>query len=181
VQGRAIEPLLERWRAHPALQRKPPRSLSLDDFGDAFLAQGVAEARKLERGLHDVLCTATHFVAQAVAEAIERFIPAKPARVILSGGGTRNGFLLRLLEQRLAPLSVEKLDAHGCPAEAREAVAHAGLTLLTLDGVPGSVPSVTGASGPRLLGSVTPGSTRNWARCLNWMAQQMTPLHAAAA
>jgi hypothetical protein len=56
----------------------------------------------------------------------------------------------------------------------------AGLALLTMDGVPANLPSVTGASGPRLLGQFTPGSSANWARCLAWMARQSAPLQAAA-
>lgn len=180
VQGRCIEPLLTKWLSHPPLQRKPPRSLTLDDFGEAFIAQGVALARSLERGLHDVLCTATHFVAAAIAQAIESFVPVRPARVILSGGAVKNGLLLRLLEQQFGGCPVERLDLHGCPTEARHALGYAGLTLLTLDGVPGNVPSVTGAAGPRLLGQLTPGSTANWARCLSWMAHQLAPFQAAA-
>ncbi|MFO0965489.1 MAG: anhydro-N-acetylmuramic acid kinase [Gemmataceae bacterium] len=181
VQGRCIEPLLQRWLAHPTLERKPPRSLSLEDFGEAFIAESVAQARALERSLHDVLCTATHFVAHAIAQAATRFLPGQPGRVLLSGGGARNGFLLRLIEQQLQPAPVEKLERHGCPGEARHALGYAGLALLALDGLPGNVPAVSGAAGPRLLGSFTPGATHNWARCLGWMAQQTAPFHAAAA
>ena len=49
------------------------------------------------------------------------------------------------------------------------------LAVLTVDGVSGNVPSATGAAGPRLLGSLTPGSSANWARCLAWMAAQLPP------
>jgi anhydro-N-acetylmuramic acid kinase len=171
VQGQCIEALLERWLGHPVLLRRPPKTISRKDFGVEFVEQAIAAARQTQRTLHDVLCTATHFVARAILEAIERFVPERPARILLSGGGTRNGFLWRLLEQQLAPLPVEKIDRWGVPAEARKAMAFAGLAALTLDGVPANLPSVTGASGPRLLGSFTPGTAANWARCLTWMAQ----------
>ncbi len=49
------------------------------------------------------------------------------------------------------------------------------LAALTVDGVPANVPSATGAAGSRLLGSLTPGSSTNWSRCLAWMATQTTP------
>ena len=39
VQGRCIEPLLERWLAHPALQRRPPRFLAPGEFGEEFVGQ----------------------------------------------------------------------------------------------------------------------------------------------
>src|SRR5262249_13725134 len=39
VQGRCIDVLLQRWLAHPALQRRPPRSLPRHIFGSAFASQ----------------------------------------------------------------------------------------------------------------------------------------------
>ncbi|MCI0380241.1 MAG: anhydro-N-acetylmuramic acid kinase [Gemmataceae bacterium] len=181
VQGCCIEPLVERWLAHPLLQKKPPKSLNRAEFGEAYLQQAVQYAKQLGRNLHDVLCSATHFVARAVVQAVQRFLPAAPDRILLSGGGVRNGFLWRLLEQQVAPTPVEKMDAYGIPAEARKAVAFAGLAALTLDGVPTNVPSVTGAGGARLLGSLTPGNSANWARCLAWMHAQAAPWSRAAA
>jgi anhydro-N-acetylmuramic acid kinase len=176
VQGRCIEPLLERWLAHPTLQKKPPKNVSRQEFGDEFLAQAVQFARHMRRNLHDLLCTATHFVVRAIALAIQRFITKPVQRVLLSGGGVRNGLLWSLLAQHLAPVPVEKLDAYGIPAEARKAVAFAGLAALTMDGVPANLPEATGAAGSRLLGQITPGCAANWAQCLSWMAAQSIPL-----
>jgi anhydro-N-acetylmuramic acid kinase len=181
VQGRCIEPLVERWLAHPTLQKKPPKNVSRQEFGEDFLNQAVQFARHMRRNLHDVLCTATHFVARAIVAAVKRFIPKPAQRVLLSGGGVRNGLLWSLLEQHLAPIPLEKIDAYGIPAEARKAVAFAGLAALTMDGVPANLPGATGAAGPRLLGHITPGSSANWAHCLTWMAAQTTPWTLAAA
>lgn len=181
VQGRCIEPLLDRWLAHPLLQRKPPRMVSPRDFGEEFLTQAVQWARHMDRSLHDLLCTATHFVARATVEALRRWTPWVPARVLVSGGGVHNGLLWRLLEQQLAPLRLEKIDVCGVPCEARKAVAHAALAGLTLDAVPGNLPAVTGASGFRLLGSITPGNPANWSACLAWMARRTAMPRMAAA
>lgn len=179
VQGRCIEPLLLGWLGHPSLQRRPPRTIPLHAFGDDFACQAVQQARQIQAGLHDVLCTATHFVAQCLGRSLERFLPVKPARVLLSGGGTRNGFLWKLLEQQLPGLPLERVDAHGVPSAARKPLAFAGLAALTLDGVPASLTTATGASGSRLLGSLTPGSPPNWSRCLAWMGSVAAPPLAA--
>jgi anhydro-N-acetylmuramic acid kinase len=96
-------------------------------------------------------------------------------RVILTGGGVRNGFLWRLLAERLAPAPIERSDGHGLPAEAKSAVDAAVLAALTLDGQPANVPAATGAGGARLLGRLTPGSPANWARCLHWMTSGRDP------
>jgi hypothetical protein len=50
-----------------------------------------------------------------------------------------------------------------------------------MDGVPLNLPSVTGATGARLLGQFTPGNSENWARCLTWMARVAAPAQAAVA
>jgi anhydro-N-acetylmuramic acid kinase len=179
VQGCCIEPLLARWLGHPYLQRRPPKSLLRQGFGEEFVVQAVQQARQNRWGLHDLLCTATHFVARGITTAIHRFLPAPPTQVLLSGGGVRNGLLWHLLEQQLAGVPLTRIDGLGIPGDARKAVGFAGLAALTLDGVPASVMSVTGAAGARLLGSLTPGSSANWARCVAWMAGQTTGLAAA--
>ena len=178
VQGRCVETLLRRWLAHPYLSRRPPKSLPRHDFGSSFAARAVQEALEVSASPHDLLCTATHFVARSVAGAVQRFLPREsgPRRVLLSGGGSRNGLLLALLSQALGDLPLEKTDAVGVPNEARKPMGFALLAALTVDGVPASVPSATGAVASRLLGSLTPGSSANWARCLAWMAAQTAPL-----
>jgi anhydro-N-acetylmuramic acid kinase len=181
VQGCCIEPLLRRWLALPGLQRRPPRCLPPHGFGEDFVRHAVEQARQQRWSLHDLLCTATHFVAHTITEALRRFLPGQPARVLLSGGGVRNGLLWHLLEQQLGGVPLERVDRCGIPAAARKAVCFGALAALTLDGVPGNLPSATGAAGARLLGSLTPGSSTNWARCLAWMAAQTAPLTAASA
>jgi anhydro-N-acetylmuramic acid kinase len=178
VQGRCIEPLLDRWLGHPHLLRRPPRSLPRHAFGEEFVAQAVQMARQNQWPLHDLLCTATHFVARCIVGSLQRFLPRERrlGRVLLSGGGVRNGLLWRLLEQQLAPVPVDRTDRHGVSADARKALGFGVLAALTVDGVPANVPAATGAMGSRLLGSITPGSSTNWARCLGWMAAQTAPL-----
>jgi len=180
VQGRCLEPLVERWLAHPFFKRKPPRSVPVYEFGRDFLEHAVELAKAEGGNLHDLLCTATHFTARAIAESVQRWLPAAPDRVLVSGGGARNGLLWRLLEQQLDPAPMERTDRFGVPAEARKSVGYAGLAALAMDAVPGNVPASTGATGPRLLGSFTPGDGANWARCLAWMAGQTAHRRLAA-
>src|SRR5262249_53791359 len=158
VQGRCIDTLLQRWLAHPYLQKRPPKSLPRHAFGDEFASHAVQQARQMQWQLHDLLCTATHFVAHRITGALRRRLPPgrPPRRVILSGGGTRNGLLWHLLEQQLGGVPLERSDRHGIPGDARKAMTFGILAALMLDGVAANVPSATGASGSRLLGSLTP-------------------------
>jgi anhydro-N-acetylmuramic acid kinase len=178
VQGHCLEPLLQRWLAHPYLQRRPPKSAPRQGFVEGFIAQAVQTARQSRCSLHDLLCTATHFVARCISTALRRFLPEDrpPQRVLLSGGGVRNGLLWHLLEQQLAGLPLDRTDRFGVPTDARKALGFGVLAALTVDGVPANLPSATGAAGSRVLGSLTPGSAANWAHCLAWMAAQAAPL-----
>src|SRR5262249_25547292 len=92
VQGRCLESTLERWLHHPFRQRKPPRRLPQNAFGEAFAAQVVRQAKDQNWNPFDLLCTATHFVVHTVAGAIHQFLPAPTPngrRILISGGGTR--------------------------------------------------------------------------------------------
>jgi anhydro-N-acetylmuramic acid kinase len=126
--------------------------------------------------MHDLLCTATHFVAGGISDAVRRFLPPgkRIDRVLLSGGGVRNGLLWHLLQQQLTGVPLQRTDAAGVSADARKALSFGILAALTVDGVPANLPAATGAAGSRLLGSLTPGSSANWARCLAWMTGQAT-------
>jgi anhydro-N-acetylmuramic acid kinase len=112
------------------------------------------------RGLseEDVLATAVALTAQAVADALRRFIaPLGLDAVYVSGGGVRNLTLMRALVERLAPIPVSTVDDLGVPASGKEALAFAFLAHQTLGGLPGNVPGATGAARPVVLGHVTPG------------------------
>jgi anhydro-N-acetylmuramic acid kinase len=178
VQGRCLETLVERWQSHPFFARRPPRAIPRHVFGEAFALEAIRQAQEKHWNPYDLLCTATHFVARMIVEGVRRFLPGGAiglSRILLSGGGTRNGLLRRLLEHQLSDAQVlELIDAAGVPWHSRKAVAAALLAALTLDGVPANLCQTTGASGSRLLGSFTPGSSANWARCLVWMASQTT-------
>jgi anhydro-N-acetylmuramic acid kinase len=172
VQGRQIQELLNAWLAHPFFLKKPPRGLAWGAFSDEQTRQAINLAVQRDWSPVDLLCTASHLVVRAVAGSLRQYLPkSSPCkRIVLSGTGARNGMLWRLLEDQFPEVPVESSDAFGVPAESIDAVRSGLLACLALDGVPGSIPSVTGARGPRLLGSITPGLPSNWSRCLEWMS-----------
>jgi anhydro-N-acetylmuramic acid kinase len=173
VQGRCLEPLLARWLEHPHLTRMPPKTVHAEAFGRSFLLAAFDAARQLSAGLTDLLCTATHLAARAVGDAAKRSVPALPSgrQVILTGGGVRNGFLWQLVAQQF-PEGIARSDSVGIPPLARNSAAAGILAALTCDGVAGNIPIMTGATGGRLLGQLTPGDGRNWARVATWVADQ---------
>jgi len=78
--------------------------------------------------------------------------------VYASGGGVANATLMRALGRRLGRVPLKALDALGVPPSAKEALAFAFLAHQTLCGLPGNVPTATGAARPVVLGEITPGA-----------------------
>lgn len=77
--------------------------------------------------------------------------------MILSGGGTRNATLVKMLTRELAPLAlrVRFSDEYGLPSEAKEAAAFAVLAYETWHRRPSNVPSATGAKRAAVLGKIS--------------------------
>jgi anhydro-N-acetylmuramic acid kinase len=175
VQGMASEAMLAEGMRLACLQRKLPRQLSASEFGGPFLTEAFEAARRDHATLADLLCTATHYVARCIGESCRHFVPTSqhPRRIFLSGGGVRNGFLWKLLQQQFPGEELHRSDEVGVPTLGRTAVATAMLAGLTLDGVTGNLPLLTGASGGRLLGRFIPGDPRNWGAVTAWAAEQM--------
>ena len=78
-------------------------------------------------------------------------------QVFVSGGGARNPTLMAALATVAPSLRFATTRDLGLDPDAKEAIAFALIGWATLHGVPGNVPSCTGARAPRVLGAVTPG------------------------
>lgn len=174
VQGRVIEPLLESWLKLPFFQRTPPKTVPAELLGTSLIHAAFERVREAGGTLNDLLCTATHWIARAIEQACTRWVPASCQKMILSGRGARNGFLWQRLGHRLPGKELLSLDELGVPGSQRTAVAAAILAAFFLDGVPGNLPHLTGATGSRVLGHISPGDERNWSQITRWIADQMT-------
>jgi anhydro-N-acetylmuramic acid kinase len=155
ARGRVIEPLLAQLLREPFFQRRPPKSAGREQFGQGFLKQFFLECRGARA--EDLLCTATELTARSIADALDRFVLGSISihRLIVSGGGAHNRLLVSRLGQLLPSLRVQLSDACGLPVDAKEAIAFALLADRTLHGLPGNLPSVTGARRAVVLGKIS--------------------------
>lgn len=158
-QGAVDEGLLDRLLDHPFFHEVPPRSTGREAFGTPLvreLARGLEVGRREQ--WTDLIATLTALTARSVGRAYRRWIePRGVDEVFLTGGGASNPVLRRAVEAELSPLPVRPGSELGLDPNAREAAAFAVLAWAHLRGVPANVPGVTGAAGPRVLGSLTPG------------------------
>ena len=149
--GRIVPGLLARMQQEPYFALPPPKSTGRDLFNEAWL-RAMLGPRDEPR---DVQATLLELTAQGIADAIERHLPLT-RRVITCGGGTRNAALMARLQELLQPAALEPSDRHGIDPQLVEAIAFAWLARQALQGVPGNLPTVTGARGKRVLGAVYP-------------------------
>ena len=72
-------------------------------------------------------------------------------------GGALNTRLMERLRAHCPGIEVTATDPLGLPALQVEAAAFAWLARQRIEGLPGNLPAVTGAAGPRPLGAIYPG------------------------
>lgn len=149
--GRVDAALLEEWLAHPFFQLSPPKSTGYEAFGDLFLDPALER----RRAPADLMRTAVALTAESVGRALRQFLPSLPDKVVAGGGGTRNPVLMEALRAAVAPAVLQTHEDYGISSQEKEALAFAILAAANLSGIPAGIPSATGASGARLLGSVT--------------------------
>ena len=77
--------------------------------------------------------------------------------MVVTGGGAENPVLMEWVTAALDPVPVRYGDVLGVDPAAKEALAFAVLAWAHVTGRAGNLPEVTGADGPRVLGSLTPG------------------------
>lgn len=153
-RGRIVPALLGRLARHPYLRARPPKSTGRETFGGAYAAE-ILRAFRGERR-EDIVATVTEFTALSVYTGCLLHVPRAefPAELIVSGGGSHNAYLLDALRRYFGSARVIVADDLGIPSDAKEAVCFALLAWRTLNGLPGNLPAVTGASGATPLGVV---------------------------
>jgi anhydro-N-acetylmuramic acid kinase len=150
ASGAVDTALLAGWRADPWFDLPPPKSTGREQF---HLAWAEARMGEGEYAAADVQATLLELTAVTVADALRAQQP-DTRRVLVCGGGVHNRQLMRRLAALLPGVAVESSAVHGLDPEYMEAMGFAWLAQRTMDGLAGNLPSVTGASGPRILGAI---------------------------
>lgn len=138
--GTVADAFIEGVLADSFFAAPPPKSLDRN----AFSYQNIGLP---ELSIADGAATLAALTAAAVARVIPH-LPERPRSWIVGGGGARNRTLMRMLAERLAPASVETADQVGWSADALEAQAFAYLAVRTINGLPLTFPTTTGAPRP---------------------------------
>lgn len=147
--------------ADPFFALPPPKSTGRDLFNTEWLQRwlaphGLTGAPTDEPGIaRDVQATLCELTARSASQALLAHAP-DATEVVVCGGGALNGDLMQRLARHLPGQRVCRSDAHGMDVMQVEAAAFAWLAWAHVHRVPGNLPAVTGARGPRVLGALYP-------------------------
>jgi anhydro-N-acetylmuramic acid kinase len=152
ASGHIDEALLGALLADPYFALPPPKSTGREHFHLAWLE---SHQRVAALSPADVQATLLELSVRSVADAIEHHA-ADAIDVLACGGGVHNRLLMRRLNEAMPARVVTTTAEHGIDPDYLEATAFAWLARQRLLGLPGNLPAVTGARGPRVLGAVYP-------------------------
>ena len=147
--GHANPMLLQHLLDEAYFALPPPKSTGREYFNldwlDARLPDNLAP--------EDVQATLLQLSARSIASALRGDAPGI-REVYACGGGVHNGVLMDALRAGLPGVRIETTSALGIDPDFVEAIGFAWLARARLENLPGNLPSVTGAQGPRLLGGI---------------------------
>ncbi len=146
--------LVEQWLTEDFFKQLPPKSTGRELFGFEYLHRCLADVEPYHLSSADLLATLTELTVASIVKEYSTFLPHLPDRVLLCGGGSRNLYLKRRLQNHLQPVPVLTTDEVGLSADFKEAIAFAVLAYWRTLGIPGNLPQVTGAHAEVLLGDV---------------------------
>ena len=152
ASGQVDQGLLSNFLTDPFFNAAPPKSTGREHFNLNWLQQFLEN-----QSASDVQATLCQLTAVSITGALATHA-ATTQRLVVCGGGRLNGHLLQQIRQHTSA-EVVNCDALDIDGDALEAAAFAWLAYRTLHQLPGNSPSVTGADGPRILGTIYPGQS----------------------
>ena len=152
--GEPDEELLAACLKDPYFSAPPPKSTGPEHFTRAWLAAALG-GRKLAPA--DVAATLAELTACSIAAEVERHAPAA-RKLYVCGGGAHNSHLMKRLAAAMPKAEVASTEVLGIHPDWVEAAGFAWLAQQTLEGLPGNLPSVTGAGKSTVLGAVYPAN-----------------------
>jgi anhydro-N-acetylmuramic acid kinase len=159
ASGQPDPKLLAKLLRDKYFRAKPPKTAGREQYGADF----VTKLLDTELSSEDLIATATALTAESIALGIRNFVMTEMRvdEVFVSGGGTHNPTLMRMLRKALDPIPVMETTEMGLDVDAKEAIAFAVMAYETAHCRPSSVPMATGAKKSVVLGKMTQnGGTR---------------------
>ena len=138
--GEIITPLLARLETLDYYRLPAPKTLGKEWFEKRFLPNLDAFN---SQPVNNLLRTVSEHIALRLADAITKS-GIEMVRVLVTGGGANNQYLLELLKERIGSIEIDSIDKR--IIDFKEAIIFALLAYLRVNGQVNTLASVTGAS-----------------------------------
>lgn len=159
AKGRVCNALLDILKEEPYYRQPLPKTTGREHFGVQYTEKILSWWKENPIPVEDLLATVTDLTAYSIADAYERYVLPKyrASEIIVGGGGSYNATLLRFMKERFAPhgVAVRTQEDLGLSSDAKEAVAFALMADCCMRGKANTLPSVTGAEHPTVMGKIS--------------------------
>ncbi len=155
AKGSVDEKMLAYLMQDEYIRTAPPKTTGREYYGANYVDKILKYARENGIKNEDLLATVTAFTAKSIAYSVENYFKIKPDKLIIGGGGSKNGTLIKYIKDFLPACEVLLNEDLGFNSEAKEAVAFAVLANEAIFNSANNVPSVTGALHPVVMGKIT--------------------------
>ena len=159
AKGRVCNVLLDILKEEPYYRQPLPKTTGREHFGVQYTEKILSWWKENPIPVEDLLATVTDLTAYSIADAYERYVLPKyrASEIIVGGGGSYNATLLRFMKERFAPhgVAVRTQEDLGLSSDAKEAVAFALMADCCMRGKANTLPSVTGAEHPAVMGKIS--------------------------
>ncbi|WP_413738947.1 anhydro-N-acetylmuramic acid kinase [Sodalis sp. RH21] len=152
IGGTVHQPLLQQMLSDDYFALPAPKSTGREYFNLSWLRYQLTQFVPIPP--RDVQATLAELTAMSIAEQVQ--LSGGCEHLLVCGGGARNPLLMARLSALLPGMEVGPTDKYGVSGDDMEALAFAWLAFRTLSGLPGNLPSVTGASRETVLGAIYP-------------------------
>lgn len=148
--------LLKDMLSDPYFSRSAPKSTGREYFNTQWLNYYLARVPNVFP--EDVQATLVELTVISIVQQIQ--LNGGCERLLVCGGGARNGQIMHRLASLLPGTEVATTDKYGLSGDDMEALAFAWLAARTIANESGNLPSVTGASRETVLGAIYPTNPR---------------------
>lgn len=149
--GTVNNDLLSVLLAEPFFKQKPPKSTGRELFNLAWLQSKLVKFKGIRP--QDVQATLLELTAHSISQGL-KLVKFKADALYVCGGGAYNYELLSRIAALNPGVYVNTTAKAGIDPSWVEAMAFAWLAKQTIEGKPGNLPSVTGASSSAKLGAI---------------------------
>ena len=159
AEGRVCNALLDMLKEEPYYRQPLPKTTGREHFGVQYTEKILSWWKENPIPVEDLLATVTDLTAYSIADAYERYVLPKyrASEIIVGGGGSYNATLLRFMKERFAShgVAVRTQEDLGLSSDAKEAVAFALMADCCMRDKANTLPSVTGAEHPAVMGKIS--------------------------